>query len=373
MKEIIGNKRVTNAALSNFITVKKKEIFDKRETVETFNSYFVNTGLNLATSIPETKTSFQNYIHYNGPCLSTINLTDLELENAFASIKTKTSLRYDDISADVVKRVSDEIFVILKHIFNISLAKGVFADKLKIARVTTIFKKGNNTLVTNYRPISVLPCFSKLLERIMRNRLYKFLVENNILYQRQIGFQNAHSTEHAILQLVNQITKAFSQGKYTLGIFLDLSKAFDAVNHNILLEKLKAYGIQSENLKWFRSYLSNRKQFHLYDDFKTEVKIVKCGVPQGSILGPYNTRAFCSDNNIGALLETANQELSQINDGFLANKLSLNVEKTKYMLFHKCADQENIPLKLSLLQLNSNIIERGHSFKFFLVLSLMSI
>ena len=97
----------------------------------------------------------------------------------------------------------------------------------------------------------------------MYNRLYNFLLENNILYQKQFGFQNAHSTEHAILQLVNQITEAFSQGKYTLAIFLDLSKAFDTVNHSILLEKLKAYGIQSENLKWFSSNLSNRKQFIL--------------------------------------------------------------------------------------------------------------
>ena len=210
MKEIIGNKRVTNAPLPNFITVKNREIFDKKEIAETFNGYFANIGPNLAASIPESKTSFQNYIHYNGPCLSTINLTDLELENAFASLKTNKSSGYDDISADVVKRVSDEIFVILKHIFNISLAKGVFPDELKIARVTPIFKKGNNTLVANYRPISVLPCFSKLLERIMYNRLYKFLLENNILYQKQFGFQNAHSPEHAILQLVNQITEAFS-------------------------------------------------------------------------------------------------------------------------------------------------------------------
>ena len=252
--------------------------------------------------------------------------------------------------------MSDEIFVILKHIFNISLAKGDFPGKLKIARVTPIFKKGNNTLVSNYRPISVLPCFSKLLECIVYNRLYKFLVENNILYQKQFGFQNAHSTEPAILQLVNQITEAFSQGKYTLGVSLDFSKAFDTVNHNILLEKLKAYGIQSENLKWFRSYLSKRKQFILYEDFKTEMKIVKCGVPQGSILGPLlflifvndlnnstkvldpvlfadDTNIFCSDNNIRTLFETANQELSQINDWFLANKLSLNVGNKKYFIF----------------------------------------
>ena len=179
MKEIIGNKRVTHAPLPNFITVKNREIFVKKEIAETFNSYFLNVGPNLTASIPESKTSFQNY---NGPCLSTINLTDLELENASASIKTNKSSGYDDISADGVKRVSDEIFVILKHIFNISLAKGVFPDKVKIARVTPIFKKGNNALVTNYRPISVLSCFSKLLERIMYNRLYKFLLENNTLY-----------------------------------------------------------------------------------------------------------------------------------------------------------------------------------------------
>ena len=149
-----------------------------------------------------------------------------------------------------------------------------------------------------------------------------------------------------MLQLVNRITDAFSQGKYTLGIFVDFSKAlaFDTVNHDILLEKLKACAIQSENLKWFRSYLSNRKQFISYNDSKTEIKIVKCDIPQVSILGPLfflifvndlnnstkvldpvlfadDSNLFCSDNNIRALFETANQELSQINEWFLANKL----------------------------------------------------
>ena len=157
---------------------------------------------------------------------------------------------------------------------------------------------------------------------------------------------------------MNEITKVFSQGKYTLGTFIDLSKAFDTVNHNILLEKLKAYGIESENLEWFRSYLSNRKQFISYDDFKTNMKIVKCGISQGSILGPLlflilvndlnnstkvldlvrfadDTNLFCSDNNMKTLSETANQELNLFNDWFLANKLYLHVEKTKYLLFHK--------------------------------------
>ena len=191
----------------------------------------------------------------------------------------------------------------------------------------------------------------------MYNRLYKFLVENNILYQKQFGFQNLHSTDHAILQLMNQLTDAFSQEKYNLGIFIDLSNAFDTVNHNILLEKLKAYGIQSENLKWCRSYLSNRKQFISYNDSETEMKIVICGLSQGSTLGPLlflifvsdlnnstkvldrvlfadDTKLYCSGSKIRALFETANQELSQINDWFFAINLFLNVQKTKYMFFH---------------------------------------
>ena len=121
--------------------MKNREIFDKKEIVETFNDYFVNISPNLAASIPESKTTFQNYIQYDGPCLNTINIMDLELENAFESLKTNKNSRYDDISANVVKKVFDKIFVILKHIFNISLARGVFPDKLKIARVTSIFKK----------------------------------------------------------------------------------------------------------------------------------------------------------------------------------------------------------------------------------------
>ena len=352
---------------------------------------FVNISPNLAASIPKNKSTFQNYIHYHGSCLSTISLTDLELENAFASLKTNKSTGYDDMSINVVKRVSGEIFLILKHIFNISLAKGVFPDNLKIARVTPVFKNGNNTLVTNYRPISLLPCFSKLLERIMNNCLYIFLLENNILYQKQFGFQNAHSTEHAILQLVNRITEAFSQAKNTLGIFIDLFQAFDTVNHNVLLQKLKAYVIQSGNLKWFRNYFSNRKQFISYGDFKAEMKIAKCGVTQGSIQGLLlflifvndlnsttkvldlvlivdDTNLLCSDNNIRTLFETASQGLNQTNYWFLANKLSLNVGKTKYMLFHKLTDQENIPLKLPSLQLNGNITERENSLKFLSVI-----
>ena len=184
MKETIGNKRVTNVPPLNFITVKNKEILDKKEIAETFNNYFVNIGPNLAASIPESKTTSQNYIHYDGPCFSIINLTDLKLEIAFAIFKTNKSSEYNDISANTVKKVSDEISVILEHLFSISLAKGFFPNKLKIGRVTSIYKKGNNSLVTNSGPISILPCFSKLFELIMYNCLY------NVFCRKQHSLSN---------------------------------------------------------------------------------------------------------------------------------------------------------------------------------------
>ena len=145
--------------------------------------------------------------------------------------------------------------------FNLSIEKGVFPDDLKIARVTPIYKGEDSRDVSNYRPISVLPCFSKILERIMYNRLYKYLIENNILYSKQFGFQNGHSTDHAVVQLVDQIIESFENNKYTLGVFIDLSKAFDTVDHSILLKKLELYGITDRNHGWLKSYLSNRRQF----------------------------------------------------------------------------------------------------------------
>ena len=246
--------------------------------------------------------------------------------------------------------------------------------------------------LSNYRPISVLSCFSKILERIMYNRLYQYLTENKILYPKQFGFQTGHSTEHAIVQLVDQILESFEYNKYTLGVFIDLSKAFDTVDHSILLKKLELYGVTDRNHLWFKNYLSNRKQFiQINNEETTELETITCGVPQGSILGPLlfllyvndlkkasnlldpimyadDTSLFLTHKDISYLFETVNLQLERINQWFISNKLSLNVSKTKYSFFHKPSKRDDIPLLLPKLNINNSEIERSECFKFLGVL-----
>ena len=221
----------------------------------------------------------------------------------------------------------------------------------------------------------------------MYNKLYKHLQDNNILYPKQFGFQKFHSTDYAIVQLTDQILDAFEENKFTLGIFIDLSKAFDTVNHDILLEKLKLYGVQNCNLNWFKSYLSQRKQYISFDQEKTEMLHIKCGVPQGSIIGPLlfllyvndlpnaskildpimfadDTNLFYSHSDIKILFKTVNEELHKLSEWFSCNKLSLNTDKTKYTFFHKLRQSDNIPLKLPKLTINNIAIKRDYVTKF---------
>ena len=183
----------------------------------------------------------------------------------------------------------------MEYIYNLSLQQGIFPENLKIAKMSPVYKKDEEFLLTIYRPISVLPCFSKLLEHIMYNRLFKHLSENRILYEKQFGFQTSHSTEHAILLLVNQLYQSFDESKFTLGIFIDLSKVFDTVDYKILTKKLELNGIKDCNLRWFESYLSKRKKFIKYGGKQTNIETITCGVPQGSILGPLLFLIFVND------------------------------------------------------------------------------
>ena len=253
---------------------------------------------------------------------------------------------------------------------------------LKIAKVIPIFKKDNAGLYENYRPISVLPCISKILERLMFNRLINFLDHFNILSEDQYGFRPGHSTELALISATNKLYKALDGKNSAVGVFLDLSKAFDTIDHNILLDKLAFYGIRGITLTWFQNYLCNRQQFVYYNNCSSDIDFIKCGVPQGSILGPLlfiiytndicnvstesslilfadDTNIFYEGNDTHNLRNIVCSDLTKYYDWFCANRLSINTNKTNYVVFGPLSQIWDVSICL-----NDKVIDKVNSTTF---------
>ena len=205
-------------------------------------------------------------------------VTATEIRNIILATKN-SSPGWDDIPASVAKKCIDCYIFPLTHIINNSIMEGVFPSELKLARVVPLFKSGDSAQITNYRPISVLSFFSKIFERVIYNHIVDFMDSNDSIYKYQFGFRERHSTQQAIITLVEKITSSLDNGDIVIGVFLDLKKAFDTVDHHILLNKLFAYGIRGSTLKWFESYLTDRSQYLTYDGIQSIILPIKCGVP----------------------------------------------------------------------------------------------
>ena len=352
-------KRKNNKSIEETTIVHNgKSISDKSEIANCFNNFFVNIGPSLASKIKSSSNkSFSDFMKPNICNSFFLQPTcEEEIVNITSMFKSKKSCGYDNVSMWLVKAVIQYIKVPLTHICNISLQSGLFPDKMKLAKVVPLFKSGDRKEISNYRPVSVLPQFSKILEKLYYKRLVKFVSDNNIIYGGQYGFQENLSTNLALMQLVEDLSYNIDIGNITTGVFIDLKKAFDTINHSILLKKLYVYGIRGIALDWINSYLSNRSQYVVYNGVNSESKFISCGVPQGSILGPLlfllyindlpnvsnklkfilfadDTNVFFSSKDVDDINKTMKSELNMMSIWFKVNKLSLNLSKTNFMMF----------------------------------------
>ena len=366
-------------------------VSDKVNIANQFNIFFTNIGPKLASKIKYSGNgTFRDYL--NTPTQQRFafqHITDDYIAKIIDSLKPKSSCGFDGLSTKLLKLIKSDICKPINLILNQSINTGIFPDYLKIAKVIPIHKKDDDTLFDNYRPISILPAISKIFERVMFNQLHEYFKLHKLYYDSQYGFREQHSTELASLELIDRLLMEMDKGETPLNIYMDLSKAFDTLDHNILLEKLLYYGIQGSALELFKSYFKNRKQFVELEDTKSNLTEITTGVPQGSILGPllfiiyindltsastlFKPIIYADDTTLFTTLTTMensnltrdlshniNNELTKVCEWLQINKLSLNAKKTKFMVFHKPQKKIIIPT----LEINGNKLDSVDEFCF---------
>ena len=384
------NRKINKSKFPSEFIINNRSIADHKEIADQFNIFFSNIGSNLSHSIEivDNTSDFTDYL--NNPTEHRFNfnvITESETLSIINKLKSKNSSGKDEISNNLLKSIKDEIGKPLTIIINQSLRTGIFPDALKIAKMKPLYKKGDNFCLNNYRPISLLPTISKIFERVMFTQMYSYLNSNFLLSEQQYGFRSQHSTELACVKLVDYITTEMDnikKIKSPTAIFLDLSKAFDTFNFNILLNKLQYYVIHGISLSLIRSYLTNRFQYVQFENSESDLLEIKTGIPQGSILGPlffnimindivnssnkFNFLIYADDTTIYFNLEDLaiesrevliNDELEKVNKWLKLNKVAVNVDKTKIMLFHK--RRPVTPIQFSM---NNRIIDVVQYFNY---------
>ena len=348
-------KRNKNSKINELI-LEGNTLNNPKDIAEGFNNYFSNIGPDLASQIPTSNCNFYTYVKKATSEFAAFQPTDVNnVYQLLSGLSGNKATGIDKISCKILKIAAPAIADSLTYIFNQAITLSSFPYEWKMARVIPLYKNGHRNLPGNYRPISVLPTISKIMERILYNQLYVYLTEFGLLSSAQFGFRKSHSTATALLDCTNEWYMNIDKKIFNLVVFIDLKKAFDTVNHDILLKKLELYGIKGQALNLLKSYLSNRHQMCQIGNFVSSEHLIKCGVPQGSILGPLlfllyindlpeclkstRPRLFADDTNLTAsgpsitdIENAANSDLQNLRNWLTANKLSLNVTKTEFML-----------------------------------------
>jgi len=374
-----------NCQMSNIILKLDNVIVDDPKIiVEKFNSFFVDIGPKLASNIQGSKKLFTDFLPPSSQNSMALHLTDkYEVLNIINGLKNKTSFGLDEIPINIIKFAKDFIAQPLSDLINCSFNTGIFPNNLKQAKVIPVFKSGDCSQLTNYRPISLLNSFSKIYEKVIAERLLKFLDKDNFFYPEQFGFRKNHSTQAALINFHEFISNSVEKNEIPIAIFLDMSKAFDTLDHNILFKKLEHVGIRGNMLELIKSYLTQRTQCVHYKFTLSSQQFIKCGVPQGSILGPLlfliyindihrssfllkfilfadDTTLLFSSKSLQHINQIISNELQTVSEWIRANKLSLNVSKTNFMIFKKFSIAKN-SLQISI---DKNVITQTASTKF---------
>lgn len=365
---IINNLQNKNNSNSNSygnltIEIDNKIIDSPSVIANIFNEYFQKIPTIACQNIPNVAKS-SSHIQINSHTMYLYPFSEPEMLKVFDKIKKKFTSGPDGIPANIIKLCQLELVKPITHLINCSFEQGVFPELLKTSKIKPFHKKGNLLNITNYRPITLSSGFSKLFEYAILNRIENFINKFNLLSPAQHGFRPGKSTTSALLDIYNSILENIEMKSYPVGVLCDLSKAFDCIQHNLLMQKLDVMGLRGRVAEWISSYLSGRFQFVEVTTSKTNTRYkirsaylpTNIGVPQGSVLGPLLFSLFLNDivdfvsdfavvcyaDDITVIISdkecdvktTANLILDKLFNWFCANKLSLNLNKTKHMLFH---------------------------------------